>query len=90
MGFVVSTAARNVQQRHGGVACRVRQQPHNRLRDFLGAAAALGSNQQCELRRQIVTFVTVDGCEKRSQLRERVVQDIRVTVAGSDEPLEGI
>jgi hypothetical protein len=50
----------------------------------------LGSDQQGELRRQIVAFITVDGREKRPQLRERVVQDVGVTVAGSDEPLEGI
>ena len=56
----------------------------------LGAAAALRRDQQGELRRQIVAFITVDGREKRPQLRERVVQDVGVTVAGSDEPLEGI
>ena len=56
----------------------------------LGAAAALGSDQQGELCRQIVAFITVDGREKRPQLRERVAQDVGVTVAGSDEPLDGI
>ena len=56
----------------------------------LGAAAALGSDQQGELCRQIVAFITFNGRDKRSQLRERVVQDVGVTVAGSDEPLEGI
>lgn len=56
----------------------------------LGAATALRRDQQGELRGQIVTFVTVDGREKRPQLRERVGQDVGVTVAGSDEPLDGI
>jgi hypothetical protein len=56
----------------------------------LGAAATLGRDQQGELRRQIVTFVTVDGRKERPQLRERVGQDIGVTVAGSNEPLDGI
>ena len=57
--------------------------------DF-GTAAALRGDQQGELRGQIVTFVTVDGRKKRPQLGERVGQDVGVTVAGSDEPGDGI
>ena len=57
--------------------------------DF-GTAGALHGDQQGKLRGQIITFVTVDGREKRPHLRERVGQDVGVTVAGSDEPLDGI
>jgi hypothetical protein len=56
----------------------------------LGAAPVLRGDQQGEPGGQIVTFVTVDGREERPQLRERVVQDVGVAVAGSDESLEGI